>query len=179
MTQFLALATTTTTTTLLFLLLFSHHALSIPTTTITGARIWTHFYPSCSTSSSFSEAGLTPPLVDVLAGTCTEVTTPSPDSDQVDYISIDAELVVVAQPSQSQQCNVTVHEVPGCVDPPLIEAPVRDDRRATSGCAERNFKAYSAVWVRLDCAEAGRARRWYHSSVRRDDAVRRRRPNRV
>jgi hypothetical protein len=47
-----------------------------------------------------------------------------------------------------------VHEVAGCIDPPLIEAPIKN-RDAQSECTPRNFVAFDDVWVRLDCAEAG------------------------
>ncbi|KAL2006686.1 hypothetical protein VTN00DRAFT_9354 [Thermoascus crustaceus] len=171
-------------------------------TTLTAARVQTHFYPYCT-----SEAGVTPPVdddssatVDVRAGTCAEVNTPSQDNDKVDYLSIDAELLVGQQQqppfqsqsqSQSQRCNVTVHEVPGCVDPPLVVAPFHG-RTARSGCQMRNFKAYSSVWVRLDCADggagagsgsrtgagaAGPTAAYQRSFVRRGDAVRRRNMN--
>lgn len=53
-----------------------------------------------------------------------------------------------------QQCNVTLHEVAGCIDEALLTAPVKD-RRARSGCTERNFGAWSDVWVQLDCEEEG------------------------
>ncbi|KAL2004129.1 hypothetical protein VTN02DRAFT_6593 [Thermoascus thermophilus] len=178
------LALTTTTTTLLLLLPISVSA------TLTAARIQIHFYPSCS-----SEAGLPPPVddnssptVDVRAGACAEVTTPSRDPDKVDYLSLDAELLPLA--GDPRPCNATVHEVPGCVDPPLVVAPFLG-RRASSECQERNFRAYSSVWVRLDCVDggagAGAGSRTgagaagptaaYRRLVRRGDAVRRRNVN--
>jgi hypothetical protein len=69
-------------------------------------------------------------------------------------VSVELELVSV---TPFQQCNMTLHEVAGCIDEPLLTAPVKD-RQAKSECTERNFGAWSDVWIRLDCEEAGTGR---------------------
>lgn len=66
-------------------------------------------------------------------------------------VSVELELASV---TPFQQCNMTLHEVAGCIDEPLLTAPVKE-RQAKSECTQRNFGAWSDVWIRLDCEEAG------------------------
>ncbi|KAI9931929.1 hypothetical protein ASPWEDRAFT_27787 [Aspergillus wentii DTO 134E9] len=135
---------------LTFLLFLTHtHAL-------TTARVWTHFYPSCPTDNdpnmaAYETAELSPPEIDIHAGTCQGIATPSIYRNAVNHVSIDAE-IFWAEPFDT--CNITVHEVPECIDPPLIVKEIRN-RVAVSECERRNFAAYSQVWVKLECGEVG------------------------
>ncbi|KAJ9250870.1 hypothetical protein DTO195F2_8023 [Paecilomyces variotii] len=132
--------------TLTTILFTTQHAFAL-----NGARIWTHFYPQCSVDGiTPGYSTLTSPRTDIRSGVCHEVTTPLSDDSKVASISIDAETLIS---ESGTHCNVTVHEVPGCVDEPLITASIRDGK-AHSGCVERNFVTYSAVWVQLDCGAA-------------------------
>jgi hypothetical protein len=112
------------------------------------------------------------------------VDTPLRDDSKVDYLSVDAELLII---EPGTQCNVTVHEVPGCDDPPLLQTPLQNGL-AHSDCVERNFITYTAVWVRLDCGQVQEAlprptavtrlskepeMPRFQSVVRRDNVVRR------
>ncbi|KAL1856700.1 hypothetical protein Plec18167_002420 [Paecilomyces lecythidis] len=118
---------------------------------LNGARIWTHFYPACSVDGiTPGYSSLMSPQADIRSGVCHEVPTPLSDDAKVSSLSVDAEALIA---EAGTHCNVTVHEVPGCIDPPLVTASIRDGR-AHSGCVERNFVTYSAVWVRLDCGQA-------------------------
>lgn len=141
-----------------------------------GARIWTHFYAECPdvdfsmTTARTNAATAITSSVDVRQGECAGVPIKRTDMAQAGSISIDAQLIVV-QPFQT--CNVTVHEVAECLDDPLVVAPVKD-RVAHSECEERKFKAWTEVWVRLDCEEVGTGS-WnkYHNSISRNKPVRR------
>lgn len=65
-------------------------------------------------------------------------------------MSFDAEVEVT---DSAKKCTIAVHEVPGCVDPPLLEEEV-EHGFASSDCVPRNFVSYNQVWVRLDCEDA-------------------------
>ncbi|OJJ49979.1 hypothetical protein ASPZODRAFT_13083 [Penicilliopsis zonata CBS 506.65] len=151
------------------------------TAAIATARVWTTFYSTCpsdvfaepgpvlpssspspsssssSSSSSFLEpdanAELANPSTDIHRGTCESIATLPLDEDgtQAKYISLDAELIW-SEPFD--QCNVTIHELPGCVDPPLINRSFRS-QYILSECVARTTTAYDTVWARLECREAG------------------------
>jgi hypothetical protein len=65
-------------------------------------------------------------------------------------MSFDAEVKV--EGTRPETCRIAIHEVPGCVDPPLLEEEVKHGF-ASSDCVPRNFVSYNQVWVRLDCEE--------------------------
>ena len=91
---------------------------------------------------------------DVQSGTCQSISIDSlPDSriQNVDHVSVDAE-IFWSEPFD--KCNITVHEVPGCVDPPVIQKEIRH-RVGVSECAQRRFSPFDQVWVKLDCEEVG------------------------
>jgi hypothetical protein len=163
-----------------------------------GARIWTHFYEECpeelasQNDTSFSSqpsaaatmgtitATVLTSSVDVRAGQCVAVPINSTEKAEAGSISIESKLTIV-QPFQT--CNVTVHEVPDCVDPPLIIAPVMNSV-AKSECVPRNFRSFNDVWVRLDCQEIGtgtavptgtvmETRRRFHNTISRNRPIRR------
>ncbi|KAF7166490.1 hypothetical protein CNMCM6106_002301 [Aspergillus hiratsukae] len=69
----------------------------------------------------------------------------------VTHMSFDAE-VEVDVTSSAEKCTIAVHEVPGCVDPPLLQEEV-EHGFASSDCVPRNFVSYNQVWVRLDCED--------------------------
>jgi hypothetical protein len=64
-------------------------------------------------------------------------------------MSFDAEVEVTG--AEAQKCTIAIHEVPDCVDPPLLQTEV-EYGYASSACVSRNF-SYNQVWVRLDCEE--------------------------
>lgn len=75
----------------------------------------------------------------------------------VNHVSLDAELVSHHHYGESGDveinpdcgCKVTLHEVPGCIDPPLVSTPL-EHRAAVSTCAARQL-SYSEVWAKLTC----------------------------
>ncbi|KAJ5917377.1 hypothetical protein N7466_010931 [Penicillium verhagenii] len=134
--------------------------LSTPIHAATTARVWTHFYPSCpgepfadlSTYENYEETVRT---TKVPAGTCTQVGVPSYEHNLVSAISIDAELLSNEKghpfpPENSPNCNITIHEVPECIDDPLLSKELHGGVEV-SECHERNFVAYSDVWIQLVC----------------------------
>lgn len=98
---------------------------------------------------------------DILANTCQGVSIsslPNHRLPDVDHVSIDAEMFW-SEPFD--HCNITVHEVPGCMDPPLIEKGIRH-RVGMSECAERRFAPFEQIWVKLACEETGGHHRLAH-----------------
>ncbi|KAJ5658718.1 uncharacterized protein N7484_002367 [Penicillium longicatenatum] len=134
--------------------------LSTPIHAATTARIWTHFYPSCpgepfADLSSYENYEETVPTSKITAGVCTQVGVPSYEHNLVSAISIDAELLSNEKghnfpPEDGPSCNITIHEVPECIDEPLLNKELHNGVEV-SQCHERNFVAYSDVWVQLIC----------------------------
>ncbi|RAO66160.1 uncharacterized protein BHQ10_002172 [Talaromyces amestolkiae] len=91
------------------------------------------------------------PSVNITQGQCQAVPIVTARHIDSSSVSVGAELSTI---TPFQECNITVHEVPGCVDEPLLVAPVKN-REAESSCTPRNFGAFNDVWVRLDCSEVG------------------------
>ncbi|CAI7609567.1 unnamed protein product [Penicillium glandicola] len=123
------------------------------------ARVWTHFYPNCpgeafsklDTYENYQESA---PYQDITEGSCKNFAVPSYERNLVSSISVDAELLSHNHDlpflEGGSGCNITVHEVPECIDPPLISKEIRDGVEV-SECESRNFVAYSQVWVNLVC----------------------------
>jgi len=143
--------------------IFTLALLTTPIHAATSARVWTHFYPSCpgdpfSDLSSFEDYEETAPPQDIAAGVCTNVNVPSYQHNLVSAISVDAELLSgehskYFSPSRAN-CNITVHEVPECIDPPLITKKVRNGVEV-SQCEDRKFAAWNEVWLQLVCDSTG------------------------
>ncbi|CAP74192.1 hypothetical protein E8E15_009829 [Penicillium rubens] len=123
------------------------------------ARVWTHFYPNCpgeafSNLDTYEKYHVSGPSQNITQGSCKSFSVPSYEKNLVDAISVDAELLSNDHDlpflSGGSGCNITVHEVPECIDPPLISKEIRDGV-AISQCASRQFVAYSQVWVNLVC----------------------------
>ncbi|EED21484.1 conserved hypothetical protein [Talaromyces stipitatus ATCC 10500] len=93
------------------------------------------------------------PFVNITQGQCEPVPIVTERHIDSSSVSVGTELLTV---TPFQECNITVHEVPGCIDDPLLVAPVKN-RKAESTCTPRNFGAFNDVWVRLDCSEIGTA----------------------
>ncbi|KAE8391038.1 hypothetical protein BDV23DRAFT_171951 [Aspergillus alliaceus] len=127
-----------------------------PTTTaLSAARVWANFSPQCPADDHTSYPD-DPNLklheefttaVDVVANKCQEVPVPLRYTLEVDHISIDAELF---WQDSLDQCNITVHELPGCSEPPLIRKALGQGK-TISECEERNFTTFTQVWVKLEC----------------------------
>ena len=139
--------------------------LSTPIHAATTARVWAHFYPSCP-GDAFSDLGTyenyqeTAPSADVTVGNCANIAVPSYEHNLVSSISVDAELLSHEKghpfpPEEHPDCNITVHEVPECVDPPLLNRELHNGVEV-SQCKARNFAAYSEVWVQLSCNDKAR-----------------------
>ncbi|KAJ5130213.1 uncharacterized protein N7515_006252 [Penicillium bovifimosum] len=123
------------------------------------ARIWTHFYPNCpgepftklDTYENYRESG---PSQDIEVGSCKNFAVPSYEHRLVSAISVDAELLSHNHDlpflEGGSGCNITVHEVPECIDPPLISQEIRNGVEV-SQCEPRQFAAYTQVWVNLVC----------------------------
>ncbi|GFF39173.1 hypothetical protein IFM61606_01728 [Aspergillus udagawae] len=126
------------------------------------ARIWAEFFPSCPVNrihpasapdhlphEEFISA------LDISPGNCTNIFVPLSYGREVTHMSFDAEVEVEAEVkgTRPEKCSIAVHEVPGCVDPPLLKEEVKHGF-ASSDCVPRNFVSYNQVWVRLDCEEA-------------------------
>ncbi|KAJ5468734.1 hypothetical protein N7475_006486 [Penicillium sp. IBT 31633x] len=123
------------------------------------ARVWTHFYPNCpgepftklDTYENYHES--TPPQ-DIEVGSCKNFAVPSYEHNLVRSISVDAELLShdhdLPFMKGDSGCNITVHQVPECIDPPLISQEIRDGV-VVSQCEPREFVAYSQVWINLVC----------------------------
>ncbi|KAJ5091473.1 hypothetical protein NUU61_006343 [Penicillium alfredii] len=139
--------------------LLSLSLLSTPLHAATTARVWTHFYPNCpgepfSDMTNYENYKESAPSKDVKTGICANIGVPSYEHSLVSAISVDAELLSHGHaqnfPDSDSHCNITVHEVPGCIDPPLITKEIRKGVEV-SKCATRQFAAYSQVWVQLEC----------------------------
>lgn len=137
--------------------------LSTPIHAATTARVWTHFYPSCpgdpfADLASYENYEEVAPSKDVTVGQCADIGVPSYEHSLVSAISVDAELLshINGSPFSSgpSNCNITVHEVPECVDPPLITKEIRHGVEV-SQCESRRFAAYSEVWLQLVCDDEG------------------------
>lgn len=118
-------------------------------------------------------ANIRSPAVDIKAGECVSVPNVTPRN--VDSRSVSVE-VGVSSTTPYDRCNITLHEVPGCIDEPLVEADVVAFSARTP-CVSRNFAAFDYVWVRLEC-ERGFPRysspfRPYRSPVSRTRPARR------
>ncbi|KAJ5291225.1 hypothetical protein N7478_000476 [Penicillium angulare] len=134
--------------------------LSTPIHAATTARVWTHFYPSCpgepfSDLATYENYEETAPSKDISAGQCMQIGVPSYEHNLVSALSVDAEFLSKEKghpfpPSNNPNCNITVHEVPGCIDDPLITHELHNGVEV-SECHERNFAAYSDIWVQLVC----------------------------
>ncbi|KAJ5082386.1 hypothetical protein N7532_011429 [Penicillium argentinense] len=138
--------------------------LSTPIHANTIARVWTHFYPSCpgepfSNLDTYENYEETVPAEEITVGSCANIGVPSYEHNLVSAISVDAELISHEKghpypPEGGPNCNITVHEVPECVDPPLITKALQNGVEV-SGCEPRQFAAYSEVWVQLVCESKG------------------------
>jgi hypothetical protein len=132
--------------------------LTTPIHATTSARVWTHFYPSCpgdpfSDLASFENYEQIDPPQDINVGQCTNIGVPSYEHSLVSAISVDAEMLSREHSNyhtSGQNCNITVHEVPECIDPPLITKEIRNGFEI-SKCESRKFAAWSEVWVQLVC----------------------------
>ncbi|CRG89567.1 hypothetical protein PISL3812_06604 [Talaromyces islandicus] len=98
-----------------------------------------------------STKGIRTAPFNITQGQCKAV--PIVTKTHADSSSVSVELDLLSV-TPFQQCNMTLHEVAGCIDEPLLTAPVKD-RQARSECTLRNFGAWSDVWVQLDCDEVG------------------------
>ncbi|KAE8353630.1 hypothetical protein BDV28DRAFT_147873 [Aspergillus coremiiformis] len=125
------------------------------TSALSAARVWANFSPQCPADdhSSYPDD---PDLklheefttaVDVVAGKCQGVPVPLRYTLEVDHISIDAELF---WQETLDQCSISVYELPGCGEPPLIKKEVGNGK-VISECEERKFAAFTQVWVQLEC----------------------------
>lgn len=137
-------------------------ALSMLSSTISAesvARVWTHFYPNCpgdafSKLDTYENYEENAPSQDITVNSCKNIAVPSYEHSLVSAMSVDAELLShnhnLPFLSGGSGCNITIHEVPGCIDPPLITKEIRNGV-AVSQCEQRSFAAYSQVWVNLIC----------------------------
>lgn len=124
------------------------------------ARVWTHFYPNCpgepfSNLDTYENYEETAPSQVITTGMCANIGVPSYEHNLVSAISVDAELLSQEPghpypPSTGPSCNITVHEVPECIDLPLINKELRQGVEV-SQCEPRSFAAYSEVWLQLVC----------------------------
>ncbi|RHZ54462.1 uncharacterized protein CDV56_105436 [Aspergillus thermomutatus] len=120
--------------------------------TTTTARIWTEFFPSCPIDRVHPSSDDLPheefiSATNISPGTCAAVFVPLSYGPEVTHLSFAAEVE-----SAAGNCTIAVHEVPGCVDPPLLEEEV-EHGFAVSDCVPRNLLAYNQVWAKLDCEE--------------------------
>ncbi|KAJ5944963.1 hypothetical protein N7516_005131 [Penicillium verrucosum] len=123
------------------------------------ARVWTHFYPNCpgepfTKLDTYENYQVSGPSQDITIDSCKNFAVPSYEHNLVSAISVDAELLSHNHDlpflEGGSGCNITVHEVPGCIDPPLISKEIRNGVEV-SQCEPRQFVAYSQVWVNLVC----------------------------
>ena len=139
-------------------------ALSMLSSTVSSqgtARVWTHFYPNCpgdtftklDTYENYEENA---PSQDITVNSCKNIAVPSYEHSLVSAVSIDAELLTHDHDlpflEGGSGCNITVHEVPECIDEPLISKEIRNGVEI-SQCEKRAFAAYSQIWVNLICDE--------------------------
>lgn len=137
-------------------------SLSLLSSTVSAqitARVWTHFYPNCpgdafsklDTYENYQESA---PSQDITINSCKSFAVPSYEHSIVSAISVDAELLSHDHDlpflEGGSGCNITIHEVPQCIDPPLISKEIRNGVEI-SQCEKRQFAAYSQVWVNLVC----------------------------
>ena len=137
--------------------------LSTPIHAVTTARVWTHFYPSCPGSpfadlDTYENYEETAPSKDITAGQCIQIGVPSYEHNLVSAISVDAEILSHERghpypPSDAPNCNITIHEVPECIEKPLVSQELHNGVEVGQ-CHERNFVAYSDIWVQLVCPDA-------------------------
>ncbi|KAJ5435648.1 hypothetical protein N7445_006533 [Penicillium cf. griseofulvum] len=122
------------------------------------ARVWTHFYPNCpgepfSNLDTYENYQVSAPPQNITVDICQNIAVPSYERSLVSAISIDAELLSHRHDlpflEGGSDCNITVHEVPGCIDPPLINQEIRDGVEV-SQCVPRQI-VYTQVWVKLIC----------------------------
>lgn len=137
--------------------------LSAPIHAATTARVWTHFYPSCpgqpfTDLASYENYEQVVPAKEVATGQCANIGVPSYEHSLVSAISVDAELLshINRHPFSEgpAKCNITVHEVPECEDPPLITKELSHGV-GISQCESRRFAAFSEVWLQLVCDDEG------------------------
>ncbi|CEO59362.1 hypothetical protein PMG11_04039 [Penicillium brasilianum] len=124
------------------------------------ARVWAHFYPNCpgepfSNLDTYENYEETAPSLVITTGMCANVGVPSYEHNLVSAISVDAELLSQDSgrpypPQTGPRCNITVHEVPECIDPPLINKELSQGVEI-SQCEPRSFAAYSEIWLQLVC----------------------------
>ncbi|KAI9040851.1 uncharacterized protein KD926_007659 [Aspergillus affinis] len=51
-----------------------------------------------------------------------------------------------------EQCKITVHELPGCEQEPILDVEIDEGERSVeSGCVRRKFLAFELVWAKLSC----------------------------
>ncbi|PYH48353.1 uncharacterized protein BP01DRAFT_420857 [Aspergillus saccharolyticus JOP 1030-1] len=105
-------------------------------------NILAHFFASFFQRTDDQSATV---VVDVYSGTCQAF--PVGRRYDADALAFNAEAVYTGP---YDRCNITVHEVPGCVDKPLIEVPIQDGS-AESQCTERVFSSLSQMWILLHC----------------------------
>ncbi|EEA25593.1 hypothetical protein TMatcc_006176 [Talaromyces marneffei ATCC 18224] len=108
-------------------------------------------FRSAIVSRNTETATIRSPAVNITQGQCQPVPIMTARHIDSGSVSVVAQLLTI---TPFQDCNITVHEVPGCIDEPLLVAPV-ENRQVQSTCTPRNFGAFSDVWVRLDCSEIG------------------------
>ncbi|KAF7162036.1 hypothetical protein CNMCM5623_007407 [Aspergillus felis] len=139
-----------------FLALLPFLTASLASSTPT-ARIWAEFFPSCPINRihATSAPDHLPheefiSAINISPGNCTNIFVPLSYGREVTHMSFDAEVEV--EGTRPEKCSIAMHEVPGCVDPPLLEEEVKHGF-ASSDCVPRNFVSYNQVWVRLDCEE--------------------------
>ncbi|KXG50571.1 uncharacterized protein PGRI_043380 [Penicillium griseofulvum] len=134
-------------------LITSFISLSLLSSTVhaqSTARVWTHFYPNCpgqpsSNLDTYENYHVSAPPQNITVDICQNIAVPSYERNLVSAISIDAELLS----NHGSGCNITVHEVPSCIDPPLINQEIRDGVEI-SQCAPRQIM-YTQIWVKLIC----------------------------
>ncbi|PYI29862.1 hypothetical protein BP00DRAFT_223942 [Aspergillus indologenus CBS 114.80] len=165
----------TTITTILTLLLLN----TTQASAFSIARVWASFYSECPADDSSSDTPAPSPsddpaetsnsnsnsilsnffasffqrtddqsatvVIDVYSGTCQAF--PVGRRYNADAISFNAEALYTGP---YDKCNVTLHEVPGCVDAPLVEVPIQDGSAAAT-CTEREFHSLSQMWILLHC----------------------------
>ncbi|PYH83205.1 hypothetical protein BO82DRAFT_412194 [Aspergillus uvarum CBS 121591] len=159
----------TTITTILTLLLLN----TTQASAFSIARVWASFYSECPADDDSSDTPSDDPtetsnsnsilsnffasffqrtddqsatvVIDVYSGTCQAF--PVGRRYNADAISFNAEALYTGP---YDKCNVTLHEVPGCVDAPLVEVPIQDGSAAAT-CTEREFHSLSQMWILLHC----------------------------
>ncbi|KAF3398600.1 hypothetical protein F1880_006319 [Penicillium rolfsii] len=136
--------------------------LSTPIHASITARVWTHFYPNCpgqpfTNLDTYENYEETVPSQVITTGMCANMGVPSYEHNLVSAISVDAELLPQQSghpypPENGPRCNITVHEVPECIDAPLITQELHQGVEV-SQCEQRSFVEYSEVWLQLVCDE--------------------------